>query len=95
MIGARVSFELLLAEVLSVLGCSRNTSPICRLQTHVHTNSLPVTLSLSDGDFAKLVAGTEQAQRLFMAGKLKIKGNMMKATKLEGVLGAARPKAKL
>lgn len=37
-----------------------------------------VGLSLSDEDFGKLVAGKTQAQRLFMAGKLKVKGNVMK-----------------
>ena len=37
-----------------------------------------VTLSLSDEDFAKLVSGKTQAQRLFMSGKLKIKGDVMK-----------------
>ena len=37
-----------------------------------------MSLSLSDEDFGKLVAGKTQAQRLFMAGKLKIKGNVMK-----------------
>ncbi len=37
-----------------------------------------VTLSLSDEDFGKLVSGKTQAQRLFMAGKLKIKGDVMK-----------------
>lgn len=37
-----------------------------------------VTLSLSDDDFAKLVSGQTQAQRLFMSGKLKIKGDVMK-----------------
>ncbi len=37
-----------------------------------------VTLSLSDEDFSKLVSGKTQAQRLFMAGKLKIKGDVMK-----------------
>ena len=37
-----------------------------------------VTLSLSDDDFAKLVSGKTQAQRLFMSGKLKIKGDVMK-----------------
>ena len=37
-----------------------------------------VTLSLSDDDFAKLVSGQTQAQRLFMAGKLKVKGDVMK-----------------
>ncbi len=37
-----------------------------------------VTLSLSDEDFGKLVNGKTQAQRLFMSGKLKIKGDVMK-----------------
>ena len=52
-----------------------------------------VTLSLSDDDFAKLVAGKAQAQRLFMGGKLKIKGDVMKASKVEIVLKNARPAA--
>lgn len=37
-----------------------------------------VTFSLSDEDFGKLVNGKTQAQRLFMSGKLKIKGDVMK-----------------
>ena len=39
-----------------------------------------VTLSLSDEDFGKLVGGKTQAQRLFMSGKLKIKGDVMKVS---------------
>jgi putative sterol carrier protein len=55
-----------------------------------------VTLSLSDSDFAKLVAGSANAQRLFMSGKLKIKGDIMKATKLDPIMKkAAASKAKL
>ncbi|KAI1418538.1 sterol-binding-like protein [Hypoxylon sp. FL1857] len=54
-----------------------------------------VTLSLSDEDFSKLVSGQANAQRLFMSGKLKIKGDVMKATKLEPVLKKAQTKAKL
>jgi putative sterol carrier protein len=57
-----------------------------------------VALALSDEDFGKLVEGKQLAQRLFMAGKLKVKGNVMKATKIEGVLKQAREglgKAKL
>jgi putative sterol carrier protein len=55
-----------------------------------------VVLSLSDDDFGKLVSGKANAQRLFMGGKLKIKGDVMKATKLEPVLKKAQaPKAKL
>jgi putative sterol carrier protein len=54
-----------------------------------------VTLSLSDADFAQLVSGKANAQRLFMGGKLKIKGNIMKATKMEPILKKAQGKAKL
>ncbi|KAL8971763.1 MAG: hypothetical protein Q9183_000897 [Haloplaca sp. 2 TL-2023] len=54
-----------------------------------------VTLSLSEEDFGKMVAGKTQAQRLFMSGKLKVKGDVMKATKMEPVLKKAQTKAKL
>jgi putative sterol carrier protein len=54
-----------------------------------------VTLSLADEDFGKLVAGQANAQRLFMSGKLKIKGDVMKATKMEPILKKAQTKAKL
>lgn len=56
---------------------------------------LTVTLTLSDSDFGNLVTGKGNAQRLFMAGKLKIKGNVMKATKLDPILKKAQTKAKL
>ncbi|KAH6630917.1 SCP2 sterol-binding domain-containing protein [Chaetomium sp. MPI-SDFR-AT-0129] len=54
-----------------------------------------VTLSLSETDFGNLVAGKANAQRLFMSGKLKIKGDIMKATKLDPILKKAQTKAKL
>ncbi|KAJ5138316.1 uncharacterized protein N7515_003164 [Penicillium bovifimosum] len=54
-----------------------------------------VTLTLSDEDFAQLVSGKANAQRLFMGGKLKIKGNIMKATKMEPILKKAQGGAKL
>lgn len=55
----------------------------------------PVTLSLSDADFGNLVTGKANAQRLFMSGKLKIKGDVMKATKMEPIFKKAQNKAKL
>lgn len=61
--------------------------------THHDKNS--VTLTLSDEDFGKLVAGQANAQRLFMSGKLKIKGDVMKATKMQPILQKAQTKAKL
>lgn len=54
-----------------------------------------VTLSLSDDDFVALAAGKANAQRLFMSGKLKIKGDIMKSSKLEPILKKAQTKAKL
>lgn len=57
--------------------------------------ALLVTLNLSDADFAQLVSGKANAQRLFMGGKLKIKGNIMKATKMEPILKKAQGGAKL
>ena len=42
-----------------------------------------VTLVLSDADFQKLIEGKANAQSMFMSGKLKIKGDVMKATKME------------
>ncbi|KAL2758080.1 hypothetical protein ACRALDRAFT_1061320 [Sodiomyces alcalophilus JCM 7366] len=54
-----------------------------------------VTLTLSDADFGALVSGKANAQRLFMSGKLKIKGDVMKATKMEPILKKAQTKAKL
>ncbi|KAL9125719.1 MAG: hypothetical protein Q9217_005121 [Psora testacea] len=49
----------------------------------------------NDEDFGKLVNGKTQAQRLFMSGKLKVKGDVMKATKMEPILKKAQTKAKL
>ncbi|KAI0311911.1 SCP2 sterol-binding domain-containing protein [Amylostereum chailletii] len=54
-----------------------------------------VTIILSDEVFTALAAGKLDGQKAFMTGKLKTKGNMMLATKLDGVLKAAKTKAKL
>lgn len=59
------------------------------------TDDETVILTLSDADFQKLIDGKAKAQQLFMSGKLKIKGNVMKATKLDPVLSKARTKANL
>ncbi|KAF9778950.1 sterol-binding-like protein [Thelephora terrestris] len=54
-----------------------------------------VTLIMADETFQALAGGKLDGQRAFMSGKLKTKGNMMLATKLDGVLKAAKAKAKL
>lgn len=56
-----------------------------------------VTISMSDTDFLKLINEEANPQSLFMSGRLKVKGNVMKAVAIERILRAAdpRPKAKL
>lgn len=52
-------------------------------------------MMLSDADFMKLIEGKGNAQQMFMSGKLKVKGDVMKATKVEPILKRAQNKAKL
>jgi len=59
------------------------------------TTKADVTIILSDDTFTQLAEGKLDGQKAFMTGKLKTKGNMMLATKLDGVLKAAKAKAKL
>lgn len=54
-----------------------------------------LSVAVSDKDFVDLAAGKMNAQKAFMSGKLKVKGNVALAAKLEGVLKLANPKAKL
>ncbi|KAK9465690.1 SCP2 sterol-binding domain-containing protein [Lipomyces arxii] len=52
-----------------------------------------IVLSLSDDNFSNLIQGKANAQKLFMSGKLKVKGDIMKATKAEAILKSAQPKS--
>lgn len=54
-----------------------------------------VTLMMSDVDFLKLVNDEANPQKLYMSGKLKVKGNLMKAVAIEKILRAADPRPKL
>jgi len=54
-----------------------------------------VTLIMDDEVFLDLASGKIGGQKAYMTGKLKTKGNMMLATKLEGVLKIAQNKSKL
>lgn len=54
-----------------------------------------VQLLLKDADFVKLAGGKANGQKLFMNGKLKVKGNMMKATAIESVFKSVDPRPKL
>ena len=54
-----------------------------------------VQLLLKDADFVKLANGKANGQKLFMNGKLKVKGNMMKATAIESAFKKLDPRPKL
>jgi putative sterol carrier protein len=54
-----------------------------------------VTLVLSDKDFGQLAQGKANAQKLFMSGKLKVKGDVMRATKIEPIFKRVQTGAKL
>ncbi|KAG1075336.1 hypothetical protein G6F42_025625 [Rhizopus arrhizus] len=52
-------------------------------------------LSLQDADFVDLATGKLNGQKAYMSGKLKIKGQIMLAMKLDNVFKAVNPTAKL
>mmetsp|Transcript_87534 Transcript_87534/g.271942 ORF Transcript_87534/g.271942 Transcript_87534/m.271942 type:complete len:113 (+) Transcript_87534:84-422(+) len=48
------------------------------------------TIIIADADMVAMSEGKLDGMQAFMSGKLKIKGNMMLAQKLQGIISAAR-----
>lgn len=59
------------------------------------TDRADIQLFMKDTDFVKLVDNKVSSQKLFLSGRLKVKGNLMKAVNIEKVLRAADPRPKL
>ncbi|GAA5812980.1 hypothetical protein MFLAVUS_006444 [Mucor flavus] len=52
-------------------------------------------LSMKDADFVDLATGKLNGQKAYMSGKLKVKGQIMLAMKLDNVFKTVNPTAKL
>jgi len=53
-------------------------------------SSADVTITIADADMVAMADGKLDGMQAFMGGKLKIKGNMMLAQKLAGIIEAAK-----
>ncbi|RKK94622.1 hypothetical protein BFJ68_g15115 [Fusarium oxysporum] len=58
-------------------------------------NNPTVTLLLSEKEFGDIFSNKVNPQKLFMAGKLKIKGDVLKVTKLERILKSDQIESRL
>ncbi|CEF71597.1 Estradiol 17-beta-dehydrogenase 8 [Strongyloides ratti] len=70
-------------------------APYSVYEGNVKNGKANATVTVEDEDFLSIAAGTLNAQKAFMSGKLKVKGNIMLLQKLQGILEKNKPKAKL
>ncbi|KAF9387810.1 hypothetical protein CPC16_006860 [Podila verticillata] len=65
------------------------------IQTGTTGKKPDITIEIADQTFVDLAEGKANGQKLFMSGKIKAKGAVMLATKLDAVLKSTQTKAKL
>ena len=65
---------------LAPLACNGLNSASCK----------DCTITMADADLVAMAEGKLDGMQAFMGGKLKIKGNMMLAQKLQSILEAAK-----
>ena len=76
-------------------GASTTNVLVCFQRVAKGEGPADLTVTMSDDVFFDVSQGKVTAQKAFLAGKIKIKGNMGMATKLGPVLQAAKPQARL
>ncbi|KAN0139027.1 sterol-binding-like protein [Lactarius tabidus] len=73
----------------------KKTGTVKKGEAKSHGLKADVSILMSDETFVELAEGKTTGQKAFMTGKLKTKGNMMLATKLDGVLKSTKARTKL
>lgn len=80
-IDATFTFEIVEKPDASFSLCFKGTPSLI----HGKADKSDITMTVSEEAFLQLLSGKTKAQQAFMSGKLKVKGNMMLAMKLEPV----------
>jgi putative sterol carrier protein len=73
----------------------KKTGTVKKGEAKSHGLKADVSILLADEVFVDLAEGKLNGQKAFMTGKLKTKGNMMLATKLDGLLKSTKARTKL
>ncbi|CAE7611705.1 HSD17B4 [Symbiodinium sp. CCMP2592] len=79
---AGTSGHIVALQLIAFLRCLRNRGSL--------TFNQDCTITMADADFMAMAEGKLDGMQAFMGGKLKIKGNMMLAQKLQSILEAAK-----
>ena len=63
----------------------------CSVSQEADAKDPDVTFTVGPVDFVKLIAGVESGPKLFVFGRLKIRGNLMLAARVQGFFRAPSP----
>uniref|UniRef100_A0A0N4Z3W9 Peroxisomal multifunctional enzyme type 2 n=1 Tax=Parastrongyloides trichosuri TaxID=131310 RepID=A0A0N4Z3W9_PARTI len=93
---AIIAYEILdHGKVVAKIVLDFKNAPYAVYEGDVKDGKANATVTVEDEVFLNIASGTLNAQKAFMSGKLKVKGNIMLLQKLQGVMEKNKPKAKL